>query len=527
MVGTPKVETETSFSTDELEERPARITSAPATTVPALMYIARFRSVLKLHRTTVRVQRYVHNSKYVTKRVGPLKAEEVQIAHVFWIKSVQRSTFLAELIALKRNVQVKADSPIRDLSPFIDGEGILRVGGRLQFSGGTFDERHPVILPTGYYYCELLVREAHARLVHAGVKDTLVQLRERFWIIRARQLVKKIIHRCVICRKLQARPITQPSAPLPADRVTESQTFEVVGVDFAGPLILKTSGNTGKSYIVLITCAVTRAVHLELAPDMSTDSFLQAFRRFVSRRGICSVILSDNFQTFKRCRGELREVWRLIKDPEVANHLTTHNIQWKFIVELAPWWGGFYERLIRSVKTSLKKVLGRRLLDKEEMRTNLTEVEAVINSRPITHVYTNDIEQSALSPASFLIGRRLASVPTPQLSELKTSTKSSLSKLWVRRQQQLDHFWRRRRREYLAELRSAHYSRSSHSSKLNEGDVMILRNDSKPRQLWTLCKVGQLHVGKDGEVRACTVRLPDGTLKRRAVQLLYPLETSL
>ncbi|XP_064470242.1 uncharacterized protein LOC135384995 [Ornithodoros turicata] len=370
--------------------------------------------------------------------------------------------------------------------------------------------------------------QAHNRLLHAGVRDTLVHIREKFWIIRARQLVKGEIHQCITCKRLQAKAADQTTSPLPADRITKSQPFEVVGIDFAGPLIVKVDEDVGKCYIVLFVCAVTRALHLELTSDMSTRAFLQALRRFVSRRGLCRVIYSDNFRTFKRSKRDLMGLWHVLRDPEVSDHFSTCKVEWKFIVERAPWWGGFYERLVRTVKTSLKKVLGRRLLDAEEMRTVLTEVEAVVNSRPITFIYVDRAEGTPLSPAHFLVGKRLTSLPTSKREEI-TSTEAVLHDLWTSRQEYLAHFWKRWRKEYLAELRSAHASKttkSSSSTSLKIDDVVILHDEHRPRHLWKLCRIEELFSGRDGKVRACNVRLPNGTTRRRPIQLLYPLELS-
>ncbi|XP_064479062.1 uncharacterized protein LOC135392275 [Ornithodoros turicata] len=515
----------TRFASEELEEMKSQVltTATSTSTVPVLLDINKYSSVLKLHRTTAWVLRYIHNLKSHVRRSGVLSTEEIEKAEVHWITTVQRMTFQHELSCIEKGSKLPSNSPLRDLTPFIDNDGIIRAGGRLQFSRGTYDERHPRILPGDHHYTKLLVRQTHHQLLHAGIRDTLVQLRENFWVTRARRLVKRVIHDCVTCKRLNAKAASETVAPLPADRVTECLPFEVVGIDFAGPLMVKEASSTKKRYIVLFVCAVTRAIHLELSKDMSSKSFLQALRRFVSRRGLCRIVYSDNFLSFKRSRSELKELWLALRDPVVKDHFSTSKIEWRFIMERAPWWGGFYERLVRSVKTSLKKVLGRKLLDTEEIVTILTEVEAVINSRPITFLYSNSSEEMPISPAHFLVGKRLTSLPTPQCREL-TSTKLSLDEIWTSRQRGLAHFWKRWHKEYLAELQSSRSSRVFKSSALKPGDIVILHDEKQPRPLWKLCRIVDVFCGRDEKVRACTVRLPDGTLRRRPVQLLYPLE---
>lgn len=191
---------------------------------------------------------------------------------------------------------------------------------------------------------------------------------------------------------------------------------------------------------MLFTCAVTRAVHLELVHDMTTASFLLAFRRFVSRRGLCRVVYSDNALTFKRATKELTELWNVMRHPDVIDHFSNAGIEWKFIVERAPWWGGFYERLVRSVKGALKKVIGRRVLDSQELATILTEVEAVLNSRPLTYVYNEVGEGTPLTPAGFLTGRRLTTLPVGGRQN-PASTPEALRVLWRQRKRLLNQFW--------------------------------------------------------------------------------------
>lgn len=149
----------------------------------------------------------------------------------------------------------------------------------------------------------------------------------------------------------------QVSAPLPKERINETQAFEITVFDFVGPVYVKPENK--KAYIALFTCAVTRAVHIELVSDLTTDSFLLAFKRFIARRGICSVIYSDNAKTFKKAERNLKLLWTLMNKKEIQELFATNRITWKYIVERAAWWGGMWERSVRSVKTCLRKVLGR------------------------------------------------------------------------------------------------------------------------------------------------------------------------
>lgn len=405
----------------------------------------------------------------------------------------------------------------------MDNDEILRISGRLQQSGKPYSERHPCVLTRRHGLGELLARQSHRQVLHGGVRDTLVQLRERYWVVRARQLVKSIIKGCITCQRFNARPATEVTAPLPRDRVTQAQPFEVTGVDFAGPLLVKGENAVHKSYVTLFTCAVTRAVHLELVRDMSTESFLMALRRFISRRGVPRIIYSDNALSFKKANKDLQQLWSAIRDPEALGYFSNARIEWKFIVERAPWWGGFYERLVGSAKLSLKKAIGSRFLHFDELATTLTEIEAVLNSRPLTHVYDEPGEPEPLCPSFFLTGRRLTTLPSMGRRDVD-GVPTDIGRAWTLRQQTTEAFWRRWTREYLAELRNVQGQRERQGKPLSEGDLVLLRDSLRPRQQWRLARIQNVFPGRDGKVRSCLLKLPGGSTLKRPIQLLYPLE---
>lgn len=478
-------------------------------------------------RVTAWIKRFITNTRSSINISGELTAEELNEANKNWIKVIQNQSFSSEIDLLKAGKCPNTDSRIRELKPFLDEDELLSVGGRLQHSDLSYREKHPWILPNNHRYTEMLVQYEHEKIMHAGVRDTLVQTREKYWILRARQVVKKVVSRCVICKKFKAKAGQQTTAPLPRDRITESPPFEITGVDFAGPLYVKTQNVMTKAYIALFTCAVTRAVHLELVSDMSTENFLLALKRFISRRGLCKVMYSDNAKTFKRADQDLKELWKGIKDPRLQEFFSEKGITWRFIAERAAWWGGFWERLVRSVKVILRKVLGRAKLNFEEMCTILTEAEAIINSRPLTYVHNEVDEPEPLTPAHFLVGQRLTCLPPkPCAVETNhpTANKEEMNRRWRYRQRLMNNIWNRWRREYLLNLKSAHRCDTPQSSLLKVGDVALIGEDNTPRQSWRLGRIEELFPGRDGLVRSCAVRTSSGTVLRRPIQLLYPLE---
>ena len=303
----------------------------------------------------------------------------------------QRLAFAAELRALQQGKDVPRGSSVHPLTPFLDEDGLLRIRGRLQQSDLSYDERHPILLPKGWV-AELLVRDQHRLLCHCGVSTLITAIRAAYWVVGLRCLAKRVKRFRVSCQKQDAQTCKQPAAPLPRDRVTRAPPFAVTGVDFAGP-IFAVDFPRQKFYVCLFTCAVTRAVHLELTASLSQDEFLMALRRFAARRGLPSVIYSDNARTFCGADAMLRRHF---------GHLAP---QWKFIVPRSPWWGGWWERLVRSVKVGLRKSLGSRSLARTELETVLLEAEACINSRPLTQVTDSVDDDSTLTPSHFLTGR--------------------------------------------------------------------------------------------------------------------------
>ena len=264
--------------------------------------------------------------------------------------------------------------------------------------------------------------------------------------MRGRSTVKRIVDRCVICKKTEGRPYDAPGPPpLPTFRVTEEPAFTFTGVDFAGPLYVRSSewDVGGKVWICIYTCCVTRAIHLDILCNMSLEFFLRSFRRFVARRGLPRRVVSDNGKTFK---GAARVFKEIMKHKEASHYLEENVIRWTFNVERAPWWGGVFERLIRSVKRCLWKVVGRAKLTREELLTVATEVEMIVNSRPLFYVSQDDLEEP-VTPSHLLIGRRVLSLPDTLCydgdDEDFNATPQLLSKRMKYLNRTIDQFWSR------------------------------------------------------------------------------------
>lgn len=292
----------------------------------------------------------------------------------------------------------------------------------------------------------------------------------------------------------------------------DAAVFEITGIDLAGPLWLK---GGQKAWICLFTCAVYRAIHLELVTTLSTEGFLEAFRRFVARRGRPAIIFSDNSTNFAGASNLLGDLnW-----DEINKHASVRKIDWRFNPPSAAWWGGWRERLIRSIKDILRKTLGRASLNEEEMYTTLCDCESIINSRPITYLSEDPDQLTPFTPAMFM--QDVQEIGLPDLDQIDEKR----MKARLRRRQQLRTALRTRfRSEYLGQLSRA--SRQHHGkTEISVGDIVIVGNDIRKRVDWLLGRITQVIPGTDGEIRVVRVKTEKGELVR-PVQRLYPLEVS-
>ena len=242
------------------------------------------------------------------------------------------------------------------------------------------------------------------------MKETLTEIRSKYWVIGGRSLVRTIIHKCVVCRRFEGKPLIAPPAPpLPSFRVNKAPPFAYTAVDFAGPMYLKCTGgfSSTKVWICLFTCCVTRAVHLELVPDTTTTTFIRSLKWFSARRGLPRRIVSDNAKTFKAAS---RLIKTIFNHKDVKDYLSHTGVEWTFNLEKAPWWGGLFERMIKSTKRCLRKMIGQAKFSFDEMHTAIVEIESIINSRPLTFLNSDDTEEP-LTPSHLMVGRRILSLP--------------------------------------------------------------------------------------------------------------------
>lgn len=432
--------------------------------------ITRYSTLVHLLRVTARVINFARKWRKRKVYSETFTAKDIVEARNVLLKATQHKIYRQEISYLKNKDKSRQPAIIRQLDLYLDDEDIIRCRGRLQYTDLPHDTKFPILIPKDNYLTTFIVHSMYKQVMHGGVRETFTHIRRTYCIPQGRQLVKRIISKCVTCRKVEGPPFRSvPTPPLPQSRVQQSLVFQFTGIDYAGPLYVRdqTNQTSSKMYICLFTCAVVRAIHLELVEDQTTDAFLRAFRRFISRRGVPECIISDNAKTFKAGAQELQTIkTQILGTGSSQQFLAHHNITWKFITERAPWWGGFYKRLIGLMKRCLKKTLGKACLNMTELNTILTEVEAVLNSRPLTYPYT-DINDASLTPSHFLCGYRLLTLPDTNAKENEADpdyipSEMSTKALTKRAQYQktlIKAFWTRWKTEYLTSLREHHTCR--------------------------------------------------------------------
>ena len=520
-------------ATDEERELSLHVTTS--TPSPPLK-IENYSSFTRLKRVTSWVFRFIHNCRSCKLNTEPihetyLTTEELHKAEVYWYLNAQLAHFSEEIDAIKSKSDLNRSSAILSLRPFVDSSGLLRVGGRQQHSQMSYSQKHPIILHHKHPLTHLIIRSAHLRLSHAGPTLLTTSLGSHYHILSCRKLVRSITRGCVTCRKLSAKPSSQLMGQLPLERLTPGPVFDTVGIDFAGPVQTK-YGHVRKpvivkSYICLFVSLSVKAVHLEPVSDLTSDAFIAALRRFTARRGKPSVIMSDHGTNFVGANRELKEMYDFLKEQrtrgEISDFCSTQNIQWKFIPERTPHFGGLWEAAVKSMKFHFKRVIGDIKLNFEELTTVLTQIESCLNSRPLTSLPTHDDDGiEALTPGHFLIGQPLECIPDSSFSYRSLS----LLKRWDLCQSIVRHFWKRWSHEYLCSLRRNNkWLFPSRNIQVN--DVVILHDDNLIPTRWPLARVLQVHPGKDGIVRVATVKTSTGVYKRPVskLALLLPQNT--
>lgn len=362
-------------------------------------------------------------------------------------------------------------------------DGVVKVGRRIERSELEHDQKHPILLPKSHPVTSLIIRQMHEKMMHAGEAGTLYALRNKYWIVDGRVEVKKVLSRFFKCRRVNPQEFLYVMGNLPKVRVIAARPFENVGVDYCGYFYIKEkrlrNKNKIKVYVAVFVCMVTKPVHLELVGDLTSDAFLNAFRRFVARRGKCKNLYSHNGTNFIGANNELKELHSMLYSQEnvnkVKSELLKDEIQWHFIPPRTPHFGGMWEAAVKSFKQHLKRTVGDTLFCYESFNTLLCEIEAVLNSRPLTPMSADPSDLNVLTPGHLLIGQSLQAIPAPDYTDVKTNRLA----VWQHIQKIKVNFWKCCHAEYLNELTVRNKWHQGQSS-VELGMLVMLRDENQP-----------------------------------------------
>ncbi|XP_041449449.1 uncharacterized protein LOC121404235 [Drosophila obscura] len=482
----------------DLEKRVVKVHHA---TSSASDILSRFSDLGRALRVIAYVRRFTQRVKGQTTHVSKeLNGNEVAATLQAVTLTTQRFHYAGEHRCLLNKQPLPTTSSLLNLNPFLDQNGVMRACGRVQASASmSSNERHPILLPPACLLVRLLVRFTHHISLHGGNQLVIRLIRETYWIPRLRHVVRAVIHSCKVCVLHHKRLQTQLISDLPASRVTFSRPFTYTGVDFAGPFDVKSftgrACRISKGYVCVFVCFSTKAIHLEATSDLSTDTFLAAFARFVARRGCPHEVQSDNGRNFVGASRSLAvDLLEALRTRTSAVY-SQQGLSWRFIPPGAPHMGGLWEAGVKSFKALFQRSMCTSKYTLEEFATLLSKIEACLNSRPISPMSEDPTDPLALSPGHFLIGGPLLSVAEPEIQ----ASASSILNRW----------------QHLKALNQQFY-------------LVVIKEENIPAQEWRPGRVQNAYPGADDKVRVVDLLTARGLIKRPITMVvLLPMESDV
>lgn len=492
----------------EDEELPPKVVLLAARSLP--IDFQRFRSLRLVIRSMAWVFRFIDRLRGMDtpNTEHGLNANEYQHAEKKLIQYVQATSFSTEIRAIKESNPIEKQSCLYKLTPYIDDAGTMRVYGRLDAASCMpYSARHPVILPHDHEYTVLVVKHFHNVMRHQNEEATICRIRQEFWVVRLRQLLRGVIAKCQTCRIRNAQPAPPLMGSLPEDRVTSNvRPFTYTGLDYFGPVTVTIGRRTEKRWVALFTCLTIRAVHLELSHDLSTDSCIIVIRNFINRRGVPKRLRSDNGTNFIGADAEAKRFSDVFEPQRIQEELSSHRIEWIFNCPLNPSEGGIWERMVRSVKRVLRHTVQSVSPREHVLQCFLIEAENIVNSRPLTHVPISADQEAPLTPNDLLIGTPNVAL-TPACNE-ELDRLCATRKQWRVARLLRDRFWKRWVLEYLPTL-TRREKWCVRSKPICSDDVVFICDPNVPRVAWRRGVIEDVFIGRDNEARRATIRITD------------------
>lgn len=479
-------------------------------------FLVQYSSFHKLKKSVAWLKRFISWIKNKDKTfVNNITVDEMNEAESVVLKYLQKIYYAEEIAILKSGGCLPKTSSLFRLEPYLE-HGLLKISGRLQYAKITHEQKHPIIVPRQHPVTRMIAVQMHVAAGHSGRERTLVEMRSKYWIPRARPMVNDIVRKCVLCMRYKGRCLQQRMADLPEERLIAGKpAFSFVGADAFGPFLTKRGRSQEKRYGCLFTCFTTRAVHIEMLHSLESDTFINALNRFMCRRGIPEKIRSDNGTNFVGAYRELLvEFDKMLKSNRVQNHLLTKGLTWEYNPPYASHAGGVWERVIRSARNILNVLIKNQVLDDERLVTIFCQVESVLNNRPLVPSSDDPQDLEPLTPNHLLLLR-----PGYDLSMTVTRPQDEFGRRWRHVQLVADRFWERWIKEYLCtiQLRSKWFVERNNVS---VGDLVLINDPNSHRSVWPLGRVTETYTGKDGLVRSVKLRTANGDVVRPITKLL-------
>ncbi|XP_053699046.1 uncharacterized protein LOC128746016 [Sabethes cyaneus] len=490
-----------------------------------------FSKWISLLRRTAYIFRYVDNLKRSNRKehrvCGPLKQQELSKAENYLFRLAQSEGYPDEVASLVAGYGVKSPKgkSIRNnplfRSAFLDENGIVRIRGRTKACVfADRDATEPIILPRHHQVKRLIITDAHDRFQHQNHNTIMNELLQRYRIPRLKATYHTLRKSCQHCKNYAAKPQPPAMGDLPQARLAAfSRPFTYMGVDYFGPILVSVGRHSEKRWGVLATCLTTRAIYLQIAHTLSTNSCIMAIRNVMVRRGVPAVIYSDNGTNFQGTSKELKAAIGLLDQDKLAREFTTTRTQWTFIPPASPHMGGAWERLIRSVKQNLAKLQSCRLPTDEVLLNAMAEIENIVNSRPLTEIPVDGDESPVLTPNDFLLGSANGLRSWVPFDDSPLTQKNC----WIQSQIMADQFWKRWVRDYMPTI-TRRTKWFTPAKPIAVGDIVVIVDPKFHRNHWPKGRVIDTHQAPDGQVRWATVQSTSGGIYERPAVSLAVLD---
>ncbi len=518
------------YPDDSVGFKPKATNVAVTSSEPPWELWNRYSSFPKLVRIISWLRRFIINCRTSTpSRITnqQLTSEEITKARCLIIKSAQFQSYPEAFETASNQRQLPKGHSLQHYDVRLNSQGLLEIQGRVRRGDGA--PRAYLPLKLNSTITQLLISSLHHLHHHPGTSTLLAIISEQYHIPGLRNHLKLLNRKCVTCQKILGNPVNQRMGLLPHHRTTPSKPFDISGVDFAGPFLIH-RGNPRKPtrvkvYAAVFVCFTTRALHFELCSDLSASGFIAAFRRFTARRGTPTHLYSDGGSNFVGARREMKEAQTLLHNETTTNHFnhltTTKKFHWHFSPPRAPHFGGLWEAGVKSMKRLLRRNLSAQPLSYEELETILIEMEAVLNSRPITPITSTDPNSvEMLTSGHFLTGGTLKAPPP---NHVDTTSKLSLLRRWNLVQRLTRDLWIKWKATYIQSLVARqrwHFTKRNYCT----GDIVLLKDDSfEVTRNWPLAIITDPYPGSDGLVRVVDLRCRGRTYHRSTDRLILLL----